>query len=466
MAKYFEKVTPESCGVSSEDLIKMIEGMQEVPEKRETHGFMLIRHGKLLTEGWFTPYEEDSAHTIFSCSKTFTQLAIGFMEQEGLVTIDDLVYKYFPDKEVIEYNKTLKIKDLLRMGTGHEGNNPELGKILGCGDDKVQQFFLSPQVNNPPIFRYENNTSIVLSHLVSRLTGKDVIEYLTPRFIEPLGIDVVSYTKESEGIFTGYTGIRLKLEDVAKVGQFFLNGGVWDGKRLISEEWCKQATAKQIDAAVPSPGDWAQGYCWQMWRGNYNTSRICGANGQGCVIAPDQDLVFAYFTGTDGDMLQPMIDNFYNNVFHKLSDEPLAENPEGNAKLEAKIKTLELYDEFKPVSERVRELDGKTFSFEKALSYDGVKLDFDGDVCKVTLSGDKTFSFEAGLKETKTTNVDNGDFVGVDVVDYSVFMASARFDEDDKLVITARIFETVTILKIEIDKENNAKIYTLRGRIG
>lgn len=153
MAKYFKKVTPESCGVDSRDLFKMIEGMENMPEEKETHGFMLIRHGKLLTEGWFAPYTEDMPHVLFSDTKTFTQVAIGFMVQEGIVTIEDKIADYFPDKlteNTSEHNRNLTIRHLLMMATGHPGNAVHArGKFSDKDYDRLQTFFASEKIAEP-----------------------------------------------------------------------------------------------------------------------------------------------------------------------------------------------------------------------------------------------------------------------------------------------------------------------------
>ena len=471
MAKYFEKVTPESCGVDSRDLLKFVEGMENMPEEKETHGFMLIRHGKLLTEGWFEPYTEDMPHILFSDTKTFTQVAIGFMVQEGLITVEDKIADYFPDKltqETSEHNRNLTIRQLLMMATGHPGNAVHArGKFSDEEYDKLQEFFASETIDEPgTVFQYENIASYVLSNLVSRLTGKNIAEYLKPRFLEPLNITVDYYTADENGVCMGYSGFRITLEALAKVGQFFLKEGVWEGKQLLSKEWCRQATAKHTDCKGPCGPDWNHGYCWHMWRGQHNTARLCGAYGQMCVIAPDLDLIFATNSGANYNRLQYILDNFYENVLEKISDEPLEENPLGNIKLENKISKLKLQDIFAPLSPRVNMLDGKTINFEKTLRYDSLKLDFTKEICKVTLSGDKTISFDAGLSEPKETEVDCGGFVSIDTDRRERYSASAYFDNNGKFIVTARVLETVTILKIEIDTDDSVKIYTLRGTLG
>ena len=468
MAKYFKRVTPESCGVSSRDLFSFIEGMENLPEEKETHGFMLIRHGKLLTEGWFAPYTEEMPHILYSDTKTFTQIAIGFMVKEGLITLEDKVAEFFPDKisdETSEHNKNLMVKHLLMMATGHLGNAVhQKGNFIDV-DDKLKQFFHAEHnVQAGKEFQYENIASYVLSNIVSRVTGENIAEYLKPRFLDPLGIKIDYYTSDDNGVCMGYSGFRITLEALAKVGQFFLDGGVWEGRRLLSKEWCEKALSKHTESNGLCGTDWNQGYAWHLWRGRHNTARLCGAYGQMCVIAPDLDLIFATNSGANYNRLQYILDNFYENVLLKIKDEPLEEDTVGNIKLENKISKLKLQNIYAPISPRANIIDGKEIKFEKVLSYDTLKLDFTEDVCKVTLSGDKTICFEAGLKETKETFVEDGGFITIDPYDHGDYSASAYFDKDDKFIITVRILGTVTIIKIEVDEK--VKIYTLRGMLG
>lgn len=470
MAKYFEKVSPESCGINSEDLLKFVEGMEDAPELKETHGFMILRHGKLITEGWFKPYTEEMPHSLFSSTKTFVQIAIGFMVQEGLVKLEDKISEYFKDKlpeNISEENRNMTVRHLLMMATGHRGQEIHSGgDFANMNDDKVKEFFETENYIKPGIeFQYDNIATYILSNLVTRRTGKNVVDYLKPRFLQPLGLTVDYYSADKNGICYGYAGFRIKLEDLAKVGQFFLNGGVWEGKQLLPKEWCEQATAKHTDCNGPCGEDWKQGYCWQMWRGRYNTARLCGAYGQMCVIAPDYDMIFATNSGANFNKLHYILENFYNNVMLKAKDEPIEENPIGNIKLENKIAGLKLENKFAPLSPRVNTLTGKEIKFDKTGRYDTLKLDFDSEVCKVTLSGDSKISFDAGLTCPKETYIEDGGFMTIDPYDHGVYHATAYFNKDDVFIVTVRILQTQTMVKIEVDGDQNVKLYTLRGEL-
>ena len=470
MAKYFEKVSPESCGISSADILKFIDGMEDLPEIKETHGFIILRHGKLISEGYYSPYTKDMPHSLFSSTKTFVQLAIGFMVQEGLIDIEDKISDYFTDRlpeNISEVNKNLLVRHLLMMATGHRGQTlHQGGDFTDMGLDKVKEFFETESyIDAGAEFQYDNIATYVLSSLVSKLTGQNVVEYLKPRFLDPLDMTIDYYSTDSNNVCIGYSGFRIKLRDFAKVGQFFLNGGTWEGKRLLSEKWCREAIKKHIECEGPCGEDWNQGYCWQMWRGRHNTVRLCGAFGQMCVIALDKDIVFATNSGANFNKLHYILENFYQNILLKAKDKPLEENPIGNIKLENRIDRLKLLSTFSDVSIRAESLSGKKLKFKKIGRYDTLKLEFEGELCKVTLSGESKISFDAGLKIAKETYIEDGGFMTVDPYDHGIYHATAYFDGEDKFIVTVRILETQTIIKIEVDKEENVKLYTLRGEI-
>ena len=121
MAQHFAHTTPEACGIPSsaiENFIAEIEA-QTIP----MHSFMLLRHGQICAQGWWKPYTAEMPHIIYSCSKSFTSIAIGMCVQEGRITLDDKVVDFFPDKlgenSSHPYIASRTIRDLLRMSTGN-----------------------------------------------------------------------------------------------------------------------------------------------------------------------------------------------------------------------------------------------------------------------------------------------------------------------------------------------------------
>ena len=121
---FLEKATPESWGISSKDIVNFIKTMCQGLENQETHSFMLIRHGKLVCEGYFSPYNKETEHSLFSISKSFASTAIGFLVEEGKLSVDDYIYKYFPElmgPYVNKENMKIKIHDVLSMSFGQRG---------------------------------------------------------------------------------------------------------------------------------------------------------------------------------------------------------------------------------------------------------------------------------------------------------------------------------------------------------
>lgn len=289
---------PEIEGVSSKKIIEFLDAIEKT--KNEMHSIMIIRHGKVIAEGWWDPYRPELKHTLYSLSKSFTSTAIGFAVAEKKITINDKVISFFPDKlpdTVSENLKSLTIKDLITMSAGQF---PEPQAVPAFSDDWVKGFLAAPIVNKPgSVFLYNSIATYMLSAIVQKVTGEKVIDYLTPRLFKPLGIEDIDWETDPKGINVGGWGLRLHTEDIAKMGLLFLQKGKWRGKQLIPAEWVEEATSFKIDNAPgmsqerKDSSDWRQGYCYQFWRCRNNAYRGDGAFGQYMIVIPEQDAVIA-----------------------------------------------------------------------------------------------------------------------------------------------------------------------------
>ena len=92
---YFKDVTPESAGISSKGILNFLDRIEE--NQIELHSFMVIRHGQCAAKGWWKPYDEKFRHPLYSFSKSLTATAIGFAEQEGILSLDEKIVDIFPD---------------------------------------------------------------------------------------------------------------------------------------------------------------------------------------------------------------------------------------------------------------------------------------------------------------------------------------------------------------------------------
>ena len=356
------EASPESVGISSQSLIDLVDELNEKVDGM--HGIVVMRHGKVITKGWWAPYEQDNTHILYSLSKSFCSTAIGMAVDEGLLSLDDKVVKFFPDDlppNPSENLLNMTIKDLLIMGTGN--HNDTLGPIKETTEKNWPKIFLAQPVEHKPgtYFRYNTGATYMCSAILQKVTGQKLVDFLKPRLFDPLGIDEYTWEEDPMGVNTGGYGLKIKTEAIAKFGQLYLQKGMWEGKRLLSEEWINMATSKQIDNGSNPNSDWKQGYGFQFWMCRHNAYRGDGAFGQYCIVMPEQDAVIAIHSGIKN--MQQVLDIIWEKFLPAMKDKALTENPELNAKLKTKMAGLKL-PLVKKHSVPASGIVGQTFKFE------------------------------------------------------------------------------------------------------
>ena len=384
---------PEVEGVSSEGINNFIEAVSK--SKHELHSFMILRHGKVVSEGWWNPYRNDLKHTLYSCSKSFTATAIGFAVSERKLTVNDKVISFFPEDlpdQISPNLAELKIKDLLSMSVGHE---KEPSNIISTSDNWVKEFLNTPIKYQPGTkFLYNSPATYMLSAIVQKVTGQRVIDYLKPRLFDPLGISGIDWEIDPKGINTGGWGLRLKTEDMAKFGQLFLQKGKWNGKQILPASWVEEASTMKIlqdpnaTQSRKDSSDWLQGYCYQMWRCRNNGYRADGANGQFIIVLPDKDAVIA-ITAEAPDM-QGEINLIWKHLLPAFEDKKLPSNPKLMASLKEKASSLYLPTLSRNVHSAMESnISGKNYSMitgEK--TFEGASFEFKNNICYLSLKTD------------------------------------------------------------------------------
>ncbi|RYG35724.1 class C beta-lactamase-related serine hydrolase [bacterium] len=290
--------TPQGAGVRPEAIAAFVAAVNE--KVGGLHSMMLLRHGKVAAEAWWKPFTPDQSHVLYSLSKSFTSTAIGLAVSEGRLKVEDKVVSFFPDKvpaEISENLAAMRVYDLLTMSTGHES---EPGRN---GEDWVKDFLAAPVPHKPGThFLYNTPATHVLAAIVQKVTKRRMLDYLTPRLFEPLGIEGATWDQSPAGVDIGGYGLKLKTEDIAKFGQLFLQKGKWEGKQIVPAAWVEDATKKQVSNGDPAQAnDWSQGYGYQFWRCQHGHYRGDGAFGQYCIVMPAHDAVLAITSGV-GDM--------------------------------------------------------------------------------------------------------------------------------------------------------------------
>jgi CubicO group peptidase (beta-lactamase class C family) len=382
---------PEAEGVSSQGIIDFLDAAAK--SKHEFHSIMIVRHGKVIAEGWWSPYNAGLRHTLYSTSKSFTATAVGFAVSEKRMTVEDKVISFFPDElpdTVSPFLASLKVKDLLTMSAGMEPD-PTFN-VVSRDSNWVKSFLATPILYEPGTkFLYNTLATYMLSAIVQKSTGIKVIDYLKPRLFDPLSITGMDWEVDPGGINTGGWGLRLKTEDMAKFGQLFLQKGKWNGQQLLPVAWIEEASTKKIEQAPDAPravrdsSDWMQGYCYQMWRCRNNCYRGDGAYGQYIIVLPEKDAVIA-ITCETADM-QSELNLVWDYLLPALKDEKVPENQDIAETLRQRLESLALP---KPVSGNglgvVTQISGKTFTLEpNDRNVESVNFSFADSLCNISL---------------------------------------------------------------------------------
>lgn len=393
----FPRSAPEAQGIASSAILGFVEAVEANIDV--LHSFMLVRHGQVVAEGWWAPYASDLPHMLFSLSKSYTSTGVGLAVAEGYFSIDDPVISFFPDETPKRVGKNLaamQVRHLLTMSTGQSEEG--LSRTARRRDGNWVRGFLGKSVKYRPgtRFLYNSGATYMLSAIIQKTTGQTLLEYLTPRLFEPLGIEGATWETCPRGINTGGWGLTVKTEDIARLGQLYLQRGSWQGRQLLPEAWVAEASRKQIDNGDDPSSDWAQGYGYQFWRCRHNLYRGDGAFGQYCIVMPEQDAVLAITSGVDN--MQAVMNQAWDHLLPALGDGTLPADAAGEAALRAKLASLVLPAQTGEAASPVAaDVNGATYAFEAGnpLGLESATFEFGDD-------GSATVTFRNGQGEVRT----------------------------------------------------------------
>jgi CubicO group peptidase (beta-lactamase class C family) len=303
------------------------------------HSVMVLRHGQVIAEGWWTPYAAEHNHVLYSLSKSFTSTAVGFAIAEGRLSLDDEVLKFFPEDAPGNPGanlKAMRVRDLLTMSTGHQDEPPSAPDAMSA-----KSFLAQPVPHLPGThFKYNTPATFMQSAIVQKVTGQTVLNYLRPRLFAPLGIEQPVWDTNFQGISLGGYGLRVRTEDIAKFGQLYLQQGSWNGKQLLPTQWVAMATSRQASNGSNPGSDWNQGYGFQFWRSRHNAFRADGAFGQYCVVLPDQDAVVAITSGVKD--MAAVLNVIWDKFLPALKPQALPANSAAAGQLKDQLARLEV----------------------------------------------------------------------------------------------------------------------------
>ncbi|ANB14826.1 beta-lactamase family protein [Sugiyamaella lignohabitans] len=351
MASLLPRKSAKSLGLNESAIIKLVDEL----ERNGVNSYIIAHNGEVVSEGYWDPFVPDLTHQVNSVTKTYASLAIGIAADEGLLTIDDYVLSFFPDRlpaGPCDNMKKLKIRHLLTMTVGHDEQIEmywTVSKLLpedrNNGKDFLQHFLTSYIAYEPGTkFLYNTPGSYMLGAILKQVTGKTLVEYLQPRLFEPLGMKNIYAETDANGLNASGWGFQLTTEDLAKLGLLLLNKGKWNGKQLVSEKYIEQATSKQTETNLSPPSQWGVGYGFQLWRCNDGKSfRADGLYGQFSVVTPHLNSVVAVTSASDntGAILDAILSSV-NELFGEKSKGSLGVDKLQVSSLEEKNKSLQI----------------------------------------------------------------------------------------------------------------------------
>ena len=355
--------TPEQQGIDSAAVADFVAALDT--EIEDVHGLMVLRHGHVVAEGWWAPYRPEFIHALFSLSKSFTSTAVGLAVHEGHLSIDDQLISFFPDAVPEEPDwrlEAMRVRDLLSMSTGQHGE--DLRAFSFDSTSPLPEAFLNLPVAHKPgtHFNYNTPASYMLSAIVHTVTGENLLDYLRPRLLDPLGIVDATWSEDAQGIAHGGFGLSITTESIARFGQLYLQHGEWEGEQLLSADWVAQATARQTSNGSNPDSDWDQGYGYQFWRSRHGY-RGDGAGGQFALVLPEHDAVVAVTSGTS--QMADIMSIVWDRLVPAMQDDPLADNPAEVERLREQLNNLSIrMPAGEPAADGHREWLGRSWQFE------------------------------------------------------------------------------------------------------
>ncbi len=356
--------TPEAEGIPSSAVLDFVTAADSGLDS--LHSLMILRHGRVVAEGWWHPYAAEYPHQLFSVSKSFTSTAVGLAIDEGLLTLDALVVDLLPDDlptPISPALATLTVRHLLTMTTGHAADTVDLASGEH-GDNWARSILAQPLESRPGThYVYNSGATHLLAAILHRLTGQRLLDYLTPRLFEPLGIEDATWESSPQGIDAGGWGLSLTTEDLARFGQLLLQRGDWNGRQLVPASWIDEATSVQVDTSQADHDlDGRQGYGFQFWRNRRGGYRADGAFGQFCIVLPEEDAVVVFTSALP--VAQLALDLVWDRLLPAFgaSALPPADSPLGDVLAALALPTVD-GDASSPTADRVA---GIRFEFDES----------------------------------------------------------------------------------------------------
>ena len=449
----FCKATPESCGIESSRVLEFLEYLEDAG--LTTHGLLMMKDDRVFAEAYWKPFNKDFCHRMYSQTKSYASIAIGLLEEEGKISLDDKIYDYFKDElenPPSEYMQQQTIREMLTMTTATTKYDRWFSS---AAKDRVQNYFAFNEAKKPAgtTWYYDSAGSQILGTLVERVSGKSLFDYLYEKVFCHLGtFKTATILKARGGDSWADSALVCTLRDMASFARFVMHGGTVDGKYIMNARYLREATSPLRDNCENGfDGSLAQGYGYQIWTLKDGFGFI-GMGNQDTYVIPSKQLIFSITSDNQGftSSRELHLQGYRHFIAKHVKDTPLPENPKEYKKLCDYIEGLKLRSisgkKHVPFAD---EIQGKTFvAEENSLGFEKFSLHFDGEnggeLRYTNKSGAKVLPFSM-CENTFTTFPEEGysdEMGGVRTKGFFYKCAcSAAWREEKKLQLRVRIID-------------------------
>ena len=345
----FNTITPEQAGISSDAVTKFIRKLEE--RGLYTHGILMMRGQDIFAESYWAPYHQDSIHRMYSQTKSFVGIAIGLLEEDGKLRLDDTLASYFPEKIHTEPDPWLAdqtIRQTLMMETTGQSSYWFTDETA---TDRTEQYFRTKVSTHPAgmFWEYDSPGSQVLCSLVEKLSGMTMLEYLKQKLFNAMGtFQTAKLLKNRNDDSFGDSAMICSLRDIASFGRLLMQGGIYNGTRLMNEHYIREATSRLVDNDETGfSEDFHVGYGYQIWQAPRGGFAFVGMGNQVTICLPQQDLLFTIVSDNQGYLngsgpYGMILTAFYDFIVDELHDGPLAPDPVAYERYQALSQSLRL----------------------------------------------------------------------------------------------------------------------------
>lgn len=360
----FEVVAPESVGIKSEWIENFIKHLQG--KGLPLHDVVIMRGNKICCEAYWKPFYRDFCHRQYSQTKSFTSIAVGLLEEEGKLSLDDKIADYFRDRitrELPEYLENQTIRDMLMMTTtSYFGVN----WLVAENKDMVDIYFNQTEITHPAgtVWRYDSNGSHLLSMMVERVSGKTLFAYLKEKLFDKMGtFQTAKILKGPVGESWGDSAMICTPNDMLSFARFVMNYGTWQGERLMNEKYLKEATS--LLTSSTERGNSIVGYGYQIWKLRNDSFAFFGLGKQLTVCNPEKDIILVMNSDCQGspyDVYGIILDYYFEDIIENITEDTLPEDRMAQEKLQGLCDHLTLHCVHGiPETQMQEKINGKTF---------------------------------------------------------------------------------------------------------